>query len=78
MQQGIKYRSGRINADTDGLSRRNVKSGEEVIFPEVLKAICQAVIVSSPLVESVALTSNVHAADTIPEEFLSHALSSRD
>ena len=49
-----------------------------MIFPEVLKAICQAVVVSSPLVESVALTSNVPAADTIPEEILSHALSSRD
>ena len=74
----IKYRSGRNNADTDGLSRRNAKSEEEVIFPAVLKAICQAVTVSSPLVESVALTSNVPAADTIAEEILSHALSSRD
>ena len=66
------------NADADGLSRRNVKSGEEVIFLEVLKAICQAVTLSSPLVGSVAFTSNVPAADTIPEEILSHALSSRD
>ena len=35
----IKYRSGHNNAEADGHSRRVAKSGEEVIFPEVLKAI---------------------------------------
>ena len=74
----IKYRSGRNNADADGLSRRVAKSGEEVIFPEVLKAICQAVTVSSPLVDSVALTTSVPTSDSIPDQMLSHALSSKD
>ena len=73
----IKYRSWRNNADADGVSRRVAKSGEEVIFPEVLKAICQAVTVSSPLVDSVALTS-VPTSDSIPDQMLSHALSSKD
>ena len=74
----IKYRSGRNNADADGLSRRVAKSGEEVIFPEVLKAICQAVTVSSPLVDSVALTTSVPSSDSIPDQMLSHAMSSKD
>ena len=74
----IKYRSGRNNADADGLSRRVAKSEEEVIFPEVLKAICQAVTVSSPLADSVALTTNVPTSDNIPDQMLSNALSSKD
>ena len=74
----IKYRSGCNNADADELSRRVVKSGEEVIFPEVLKAICQAVTVSSPLVDNVALTTSVPTSDSIPDQMLSHALSSKD
>ena len=75
----IKYRSGRNNADADGLSRRDEKSGEEVIFPEVLKAICQFVTVSSPLVESISVTNNVLATDNFPDELLSsHALSFKD
>ncbi|MCG8034843.1 MAG: DDE-type integrase/transposase/recombinase, partial [Candidatus Thiodiazotropha taylori] len=74
----IKYRCGRSNADADGLSRRGQESGEEVIFPEVLKAICQSVSTSSPLVESIALTNNVPTADGIPEELLTDALSSKD
>ena len=74
----IKYRCGRNNADADGLSRRIEKSGENCIFPEVLKAICQSITVSSPLVESVAVTSSVPVTDDIPEQLLAHALSSKD
>ena len=44
----------------------------------MLKAICQAVTVSSPLVNSVALTTSVPTSDSIPDQMLSHALSSKD
>ena len=58
----IKYRSGKKNADADGLSRMNEEETEQkVIFPEVLKAVSQAVHVTAesvPLVECVALTAN--------------------
>ena len=74
----IKNRSGRNNADDGGLSRRVAKSGEEVIVPKMLKAICQAVTVPSPLVDSVALTTSVPTSDSIPDQMLSHALSSKD
>ena len=40
----VKYRSGRKNADADGLSRLpedTAANQEKIIFPEVLKAICQ-------------------------------------
>ena len=74
----FKYRSGRTNADADGLSIRVAKSGEEVIFPEVLKAICLAVAVSSPLLDSVALTTSVSISNSIPDQMLSHVLSSKD
>ena len=58
----MKYRSGKKNADADGLSRMNEGETEQkVIFPEVLKAVSQAVHVTAesvPLVECVALTAN--------------------
>ncbi|MCW4346603.1 MAG: pol polyprotein, partial [Candidatus Thiodiazotropha endolucinida] len=74
----IKYRCGRNNADADGLSRRIEKSDEEVIFPDVLKAICQSVYVASPLIESVAVTDNVSATDDIPEQLRTYALTLKD
>ncbi|MCG8077552.1 MAG: DDE-type integrase/transposase/recombinase, partial [Candidatus Thiodiazotropha taylori] len=74
----IKYRCGRNNTDADGLSRRIEKSDEEVIFPDVLKAICQSVYVASPLIESVAVTDNVSATDDIPEQLRTYALTLKD
>ena len=81
----IKYRSGRKNADADGLSRLQEDSAadqDKVIFPEVLKAICQCAalqVEECPLVESVAVSQPVDVTEDIPEELLrSHALTSKD
>ena len=40
----ISYRSGKQNSDADGLSRRK-EDKETTIFPDVLKAVCNAVTV---------------------------------
>ena len=80
----IKYRSGKKNADADGLSRMKEEETEKnVIFPEVLKAVSQAVHVTagnSPLVECVALTADpIDSQVEIAENILqASALSDKD
>ena len=78
----IKYRSGKNNADADSLSRLEHPESENIIFPEVLKAICQSTTVSSeqcPLVECMAITDATDPTDNIPEQLLeANALSSKD
>ena len=81
----IKYRSGRKNADADGLSRLaedTAANQERIIFPEVLKAICQCAalqVEECPLVESITVSQPVDATEDIPEELLmSHVLTSKD
>ncbi|MCG8031861.1 MAG: hypothetical protein JAZ03_06765, partial [Candidatus Thiodiazotropha taylori] len=75
----IRYRSGRNNADADGLSRKDDNQEGNLIFPEVMKAVCQSTTVANPFVESVALDCNVTAAENVPEELLeTYGLSSRD
>ena len=52
----LKYRSGKRNADADGLSRMHEKEDVTTVFPDVLKAICKTTIVEkdqNPLVESI-------------------------
>ena len=43
----IKYRNGKNNADADSLSRLEHPESENIIFPEVLKAICQSTTLNS-------------------------------
>ena len=81
----IMYRSGKKNADADGLSRCHEEEQQQVIFPEILKAISvasQIVSEESPLLESVALSDTDLSADTqeeTPAEILpSTALSGLD
>ena len=71
----IKYRSGKKNADADGLSRMKEEEKEQnVIFPEVLRATSQAVHGTADncaLVESVALTADpIDSQEDIPERVL--------
>ena len=78
----IRYRSGKNNADADGLSRLPEDTGKQnIIFPEILKALCMSTTVSQencPLVESLALSQPETNTD-IPESLLqAHALSSMD
>ena len=79
----IKYRSGKKNADANGLSRIPEGNGKQnIIFPEVLKALCLSTTVSQencPLVESLAFTQTDKDAESVPESLLhAHALSSMD
>lgn len=60
----LKYKSGKSNNDADGLSRRPYETVE--LFPDAVKAICQAYTVkrdSCPYVETLAVQSNAHNAD---------------
>ena len=71
----IKYRSGKKNADADGLSRIREEGVEhEVIIPGVIKAVCQSVLVETeqcPLIESVALTAqHIDSQEDVPESLL--------
>ena len=71
---GIKYSSGKKNANADGLSRCKASQEERVIFPETLKAISHSLSVTEdcPLVESVVV-SDSHAStqvDDVPEQLL--------
>ena len=55
----LKYKSGKANTDADGLSRRPQE--KEELFPEAVKAICQAYTVnrgSCPYIENVLVTDN--------------------
>ena len=79
----IMYRSGKKNADANGLSRIPEGNGKQnIIFPEVLKALCLSTTVSQencPLVDSLAFTQTYKDAESVPESLLhAHALSSMD
>ena len=80
----IRYRSGRKNADADGLSRsmEDTAAGQErIIFPEVLKAICQCAAIQveeCPLVESLALSQPDDEREDILEEVRARALISKE
>ena len=61
----LTYRSGRSNGDADGLSRRPQETTE--MFPDVVKAISQAYIVSRdscPYVETLVITSQSQIVDS--------------
>ncbi|MCG8077519.1 MAG: hypothetical protein JAY75_14940, partial [Candidatus Thiodiazotropha taylori] len=82
----ITYRSGKKNADADGLSRLQENNATTTVFPEVLKAMSQVVIESEalPLVSSLATPEtaaslDVDQQDEIPQGLLaSMALTSQD
>ena len=78
----IKYRSGKGNGDADGVSRLEDPESENVIFPEVLKAICQSVTSRTeecPFIECMALTDPTDPTDGIQEQLLeANTLSSKD
>ena len=55
----ITYRSGKLNSDADGLSR--LPGNKQVLFNEAIKAICQALVVTtkpSSAAESVLITED--------------------
>ena len=61
------YRSGKSNGDADGLSRRPQAQETTEMFPEVVKAISQAYIVSRdfcPNVENLVITSQSQIVDS--------------
>ena len=61
------YRSGKSNGDADGLSRRPQVQETTEMFPEVVKAISQAYIVSRdscPYVENLVITSQSQIVDS--------------
>ena len=83
----IKYRSGKKNSDADGLSRLHESDETTTVFPDILKAICQTVVVqkdTEPLADSLvapdsAPTIDQSEEDNIPAELLSStALTIRD
>ena len=74
----IKYRSGKNNADADGLSRLhdNEKNCQATVFPGVLKAMSQSIVVQAhkyPLVESLP-TCSLNDIDTYPDNISKEAL----
>ena len=74
----IKYRSGKNNADEDGLSRLhdNEKNCQATVFSEVLKAMSQSIVVQAhnfPLVESLPACS-FDDIDTYPDNIPKEAL----
>ena len=72
----LTYRCGKANGDVDGLSRRPQQSTE--LFPDVVKAICQAYTVqrdSCPYFETLVVSNsiNVELLDPTPVESLDSA-----
>ena len=71
----ISYRSGKRNADADGLSRRQ-EVRTTTVFPEVLKALHHSIIAGTiPLSETISKSdedelSGIPIEDDIPEELL--------
>ena len=70
----LVYKPGKMNGDADGLSRRPQEQREEM-FPEVVKAICSAALVSAeelPLAESLVITnkSRLEPDNEVEEESL--------
>ena len=83
----VKYRSGKNNADADGLSRRQeAETDERTIFPETWKAFALSasiMVEKCPFVESLVVSdppaSAPSAPDAIPEQLLqTHGLSSKE
>ena len=79
----ISYRSGKKNADADGLSRRHSDDEVTTIFPDVLKDLCfsQSAKEPIPLVDTLNTEtgSSTNIEDGIPEEMLEGtALTSQD
>ena len=83
----ITYRSGRNNADADGLSRIIHKEETTTVFPEVLKAICQSMTINhepEPFVDSLMPPNKVpdiveKAEASVPDDILfSTALTAQD
>ena len=81
----IKYRSGKKNADADGLSRRQEdKTGECTVFPDVIKAVAMSVTATEcPFIDSVyvseASDSTPPFTEDISEQLLqTHGLSAKD
>lgn len=75
----IHYRSGKLNADADGLSRKYMYTGEEqvLVFPDILKTVSTATSTSSEEVPFayILLVDNpdstdivqISSSETIPE-----------
>ena len=81
----IKYRSGKKNADVDGLScRREGNTGECTVFPDVIKAVAMSVAATEcPFIDSVyvseASDSTPPFTDDISEQLLqTHGLTAKD
>ncbi|MCG7878036.1 MAG: DDE-type integrase/transposase/recombinase [Candidatus Thiodiazotropha taylori] len=80
----IKYRSGKKNADADGLSRRREIEEQRVIFPETLKAVSHSMSImvqDCPLIESVAVSDTpvTSQEEDIPEQLLmTYGLTAKD
>ena len=74
----ITYRSGRNNADADGLSRISHKEETTTVFPDVLKAICQSMTIihdPEPFVDSLMPPNEVpdiveKAETSMPDDIL--------
>lgn len=64
----ISYRSGKRNSDADGLSRRK-EDTETTIFPDVLKALCNAFICNEITVDDVSFSDLLTnpAEDIVPD-----------
>ncbi|MCU7858926.1 MAG: DDE-type integrase/transposase/recombinase, partial [Candidatus Thiodiazotropha sp. (ex Lucinoma kastoroae)] len=65
----LKYKSGRSNTDADGLSRRPHDTVE--LFPDAVKAICEAYIVkrgSCPYAENLVVTSASQLAESVDSQ----------
>ena len=61
----LVYRSGKANADADGLSRRPQMTAE--LFPDAVKAICHLHTVklySCPVIETVIVSNNFHTTES--------------
>ena len=83
----ISYRSGKQNADADGLSRQHESETVNTLFPEILKTVYQSSMTASEHLPSVQTLSNVEGVDLsghdeasdIPEQILEGtALKSQD
>ena len=83
----LTYRSGKKNADADGLSRLHETAATTLVFSDVLKAICNTVIVqrdTEPMVDSLAppdIVSDIEkdGLDNVPVDMISTtALTSQD
>ena len=72
----ISYRSGKKNADADGLSRRSESDEITTVFPDVLKAMCNSLVTDTeqaPFVENLNAgpESESEVEVQVPEEALS-------